>query len=269
MEFEKLEDRMLYYRSITDYKVKQKSYVMVMLDGKNFSSKIKKKYKLPFDQEFINIMNDTAAYVCSQVQGAKLAYVQSDEISIVLTDFDNNDTDCYYGYRLTKMLSIIASIATSFFNKAVITNLINNATDKGNLLDMMNKESLYQFDCKVWNVPTYNDVFAWFLYRQNDCIKNSKGQAAQTYLSHNELLGKTCDEQIQMLLNIHNIDWNAYCDGMKFGRFIYKKTVPCTKIINDKELHFNRSIWYAFDAFKLSDKNGKQTFENMFTIPQK
>ena len=158
-----------------------------------------------------------AAYVCSQVQGAKLAYVQSDEISIVLTDFDNADTDCYYGYRLTKMLSIIASIATSFFNKAVITNLINNAIDKGNLLDMLNKESLYQFDCKVWNVPTYNDVFAWFLYRQNDCIKNSKGQAVQTYLSHNELLGKTCDEQIQMLLNIHNIDWNAYCDGMKFG----------------------------------------------------
>ena len=117
MEFKNLEDRMLYYRGITDYVLPKKSYTMIMLDGKNFSSKIKKKFSLPFDDTFIDIMNKTAAYVCSQIQGAKLAYVQSDEISIILTDFDNDESTCYYGNRLSKILSISAAFATSFFNK--------------------------------------------------------------------------------------------------------------------------------------------------------
>jgi tRNA(His) 5'-end guanylyltransferase len=81
MEFKTLEDRMLYYRSQTNYVLTKKSYVMIMLDGKNFSSKIKKKFALPFDDTFIDIMNRTAEFVCSQIQGSKLAYVQSDEIS--------------------------------------------------------------------------------------------------------------------------------------------------------------------------------------------
>lgn len=266
MEFKTLEDRMLYYRSKTDYVLTKKSYTMIMLDGKNFSSKVKKKFELPFDDTFIDIMNKTAAYVCSQIQGAKLGYVQSDEISIILTDFDTKECNCFYGNRLSKILSISASLATSFFNKEILKNIIKNKSSNTEIMDAFANEPLYQFDCKAWNFPTYNDVFAWFLYRQNDCIRNSKQQASHTYLSHKILLGLKTDEQIQMLKDTNNIDWNDYDDGKKFGRFIYKKNIEGSKIVNGKEINFIRSVWYTYDGFPLNGINGRNNFNTRFDI---
>ena len=265
MEFKNLEDRMLYYRGITDYVLDKTSYTMIMLDGKNFSAKVKKKFDLPFDDTFIDIMNRTAAYVCSQIQGAKLAYVQSDEISIVLTNFDADNSNCYYKNRLSKILSISAAFATSFFNKEILKNIIKTNKPTEDIISDFDNETLYQFDCKAWNLPTYNDVFAWFLYRQNDCIRNSKQQAAHTYLSHKTLLCLKTDEQIELLKNVKNIDWNDYDDGKKFGRFIYKKNIDGTTNINGEEINFIRSIWYAYDGFELNG-DGRNYFDNKFNI---
>ena len=100
MKFKNLEDRMLYLRSLTDYKLIPNDYVLIMLDGRSFSSTIKRYFKKPFDDTFINIMNETALYLCNNVQGCKFAYVQSDEISLILTDFETPETDSFFGYRL-------------------------------------------------------------------------------------------------------------------------------------------------------------------------
>ena len=40
------------------------------------------------DKSFIGMMNETAKFLCENIQGAKFAYVQSDEISLLLTDFE-------------------------------------------------------------------------------------------------------------------------------------------------------------------------------------
>ena len=104
MKFKNLEDRMLYLRSLTDYKLIPNDYVLIMLDGRSFSSTIKRYFKKPFDDTFINIMNETALYLCNNVQGCKFAYVQSDEISLILTDFEIPETDSFFGYRLEKIL---------------------------------------------------------------------------------------------------------------------------------------------------------------------
>ena len=74
MKFDNLEDRMNYFRDLADYKLIPNSYVLAMVDGRGFSSKIKKRFKLPFDDTFIDIMNQVAAYVCKEVQGCKFAY---------------------------------------------------------------------------------------------------------------------------------------------------------------------------------------------------
>ena len=39
-------------------------------------------------------MNKTAEFLCSEIQGAKLAYVQSDEISILFDDLNNIELIC-------------------------------------------------------------------------------------------------------------------------------------------------------------------------------
>ena len=88
-------------------------------------------------------------------------------------------------------------------------------------------QPLAQFDCKVWNTDNFNDVFAYFLWRQIDCVRNSKQQAAQTYLSHKELMGKHTDEQIRLLLEKKGIDWNEYSDDEKtnYRNGYSKKTI--------------------------------------------
>lgn len=272
MKFDNLKEKCEYYRNLNDTRLVPNSYVMVMCDGRAFSKGIKTRFKKPFDEDFIQIMNETAEYICANVQGCKMAYTQSDEISIIITDFEDINSDSFFGFRNCKLLSIISSLATAKFNQLMTKYLFNKRFDKyqefsideiSNFIDNIN---LYQFDCKCWNIPSYNDVFSWFLYRQIDCVRNSKQQAAQTYLSHKELLGNDTDSQIKMLKEKKGIDWHSdYNDGMKYGRFIYKEK---EHFISAKYGEYDRSIWKSHFAFPLMEEGGKQRFINLNVIPK-
>ena len=279
MYFKNLEDKCLYYRGLSDYKLLPNSYVLVMLDGRSFSKMIKNKFEKPFDDSFIEMMNETAKYVCENVQGCKFAYVQSDEISLVLTDFDTPTTDSFFGNRLCKMQSIIASLATAKFNQLMtICNLSKNCYDNKlsdgedtiynvkQAIDYITDSKLIQFDCKCWNVPSYNDVFAWLLYRQIDCIRNSKKQTAQAYLSHKLLMGKETDEQIKLLLEEKGIDWNCFSNNKKYGRFVWKQKVLMSNIDSGEIYHRNK--WIVSPGFPLMEKDGKDKFNDLDIIPK-
>lgn len=261
MKFKSLSDRMLYLRGLTDYKLIPGEYVMLMLDGRSFSKVIKNRFKKPFDSDFIDLMNDTAAFLCGNIQGAKLAYTQSDEISIVLSDFDTIDTESFFNYRLSKILSISASLATSYFQSEMMTRFPHK------------QPGLYQFDCKAWNLPGENDVYAWMLYRQNDCIRNSVSQAAQSGCSRTELHKKNQEEQKQILLQKTGISWESdYNDGEKYGRFIYKEKEMATR--NDPVnpgsiITYERTIWKPHYAFRLSQEEGKKKFIDILNNNEK
>jgi tRNA(His) 5'-end guanylyltransferase len=233
-----LEDRMLKLRDVTSQLKLDKSLpVLAMIDGRSFSKLIKNKFTKPFDPVFMDAMNQVAACVCKEVQGCKLAYVQSDEISFFIDATDQEETP-FFEFRLCKLLSIIPSIATGMFNKLLGSQL--------------NKP--VEFDCKAWNVNNYNDVFAWFLYRQLDCIKNSKAQTAQTYLPHKQLTGLCANDQIKKLLDEKGIDWNTFDPGMKYGRFIWKET---EHFISDQYGEYDRSVWKAHEGWELSKDKEK------------
>lgn len=267
MKFETLKERMEYYRNLTDYKVMPNSYIMVMCDGRSFSKFIKNKFKKPFDDKFISMMNQTASYVCKNVQGCKLAYTQSDEMSFIITDFDTPETDIFFSGRLCKMQSIIASLATGKFNQLMIEDLVNVPASSSDIQQMVKDFTPLQFDCKVWTVPTYNDAFAWLKYRQNDCIKNSKNQAAQTYLPHKSLLGKTADEQINLLKDEKGIDWYTdYNDGEKYGRIIYKVN---REILIEKGPNAGQTCMRSFwDAYYAPVFN-KEWFDDLGIVPKR
>ena len=249
-----LEERMLEYRSIPDIKLDKNLPVLVMIDGRGFSKHIKNKFKKPFDEEFIRIMNSVAEKVSKEVMSVRFAYVQSDEISFYLDSRrdDGNNPEAFFDLRLCKLNSIIASIASGEFNKQRLILECKNVEDIKDFCPI-------QFDCKAWNVPEDNDVFAWFLYRQLDCIKNSKQQAAQTYLPHKVLLGKTADEMIKLLEKEKGISWKEdYNDGEKYGRFIWKEY---EQFHNDKmDVDYLRSIWRSHYAWKLTEEEGKERF---------
>ena len=232
-----LKERMKALQAERDYMLDKDSYILCHIDGRAFSKMIKKRFKLPFDDAFMQMMDDIAAYVCENVQGAKLAYVQSDEISIVITSFKYENGELiqgspFFDYRLCKLQSIIASLATAKFNQLFTLWMINEDSDKS-ISQQINEIPLIQFDCKCWDVNTYEDMFAWFKFRQNDCIRNSKNQFSQVYCSHKELLNKSSDEQIEYCDLKTGNDWNALNGKYKYGRLVYH-TLYTTQTINPK-----------------------------------
>lgn len=124
MIFKTIADEANYYRDLTDYKLMGNGYVMVMLDGRSFSKMINNKFNKPFDKDFIKIMNETAKYLCENVYGCVLGYVQSDEISLVIKD--TNESDGFFGYRMCKILSILSSMATGKFNQLMTLYQLKN-----------------------------------------------------------------------------------------------------------------------------------------------
>jgi tRNA(His) 5'-end guanylyltransferase len=257
MKFNTLEEKCKYYQSVQDYKLMPNSYVLVHCDGRAFSKLIKKRFKQPFDDDFIFMMNETAKYLCENVGGCKMAYVQSDEISLVLTDFDTETTDSFFGYRMCKLISTIAAMATAKFNRLWLSfqEDINLA---------INELPLATFDCKVWNVPNYNDAIAWFIFRQNDCIKNSVSQTAQILFTHKELEGVNTQGRIDKMLCEKGINWEDFDNGVKYGRFIYKvKIVTEIPQLNETT---ERYAWQIRNAFKITEN--KERFNELNIIPK-
>jgi tRNA(His) 5'-end guanylyltransferase len=250
MIFKNLKDKCNYYRDLTDYRLMPNCYIMVMIDGKNFSKLVKNKFNKPFDDWFISTMDKTAVHLCKEVQNCVCAFVQSDEISLIIKD--NTLTSSPFDGRLCKLQSVIPSIATAFFNKELIRrNLIAGM----NINDITNMPD-YCFDCKAWTVPSINDAMSWILYRQIDCIRNSKQQFAQTYMTHKSLLNKDTDMQVELCLETTGNDWNAIEDNKKYGRLFYK--LPVKKYTPDG-IEYIRYEWTA-KSEQLTDENVRIQF---------
>jgi len=262
MKFKNLEDKCQYYRGLTDYRIQGNNDILVMLDGKNFSKLIKNNFKKPFDDDFIDMMNKTAQFLCENVQGCKFAYTQSDEISLLITDYDTPETDTIFGGRICKIQSILASLATSEFNRQFILYHLGRKGFTGKSEENIIKDmKMAQFDCKVWTVPNQNDAFAWFLYRQLDCVKNSKQQTAQTYLPHKQLVKHNADEQIQMVVEKNGIDWNTFDNKYKYGRFVYKIEKQMTTTLPTGEtIEYTRNKFTPNAAWDISTEEGKKKF---------
>jgi tRNA(His) 5'-end guanylyltransferase len=250
MIFKNLKDKCNYYRDLTDYRLMPNCYIMVMIDGKNFSKLVKNKFNKPFDDWFISTMDKTAVHLCKEVQNCVCAFVQSDEISLIIKD--NTLTSSPFDGRLCKLQSVIPSIATAFFNKELIRrNLIAGM----NIDDITNMPD-YCFDCKAWTVPSINDAMSWILYRQIDCIRNSKQQFAQTYMTHKSLLNKDTDTQVALCLEATGNDWNIIGDNKKYGRLFYK--LPVKKYTPDG-IEYIRYEWTA-NSEQLTDENVRIKF---------
>ena len=256
--FKTLEEKGLYYRGLTDYRLMTGLYTIVMVDGRSFSSLIKNQFKLPFDDDFINIMNKVAQKLCKEVSGAVLAYVQSDEISLILSDFgpEEKQPEPFFQYRLCKLLSIIPCIAAGEFNKEWLKL-------QGPSMEVLNKFEPVQFDCKVWQVPSWNEAYAWFLYRQNDCIRNSVGQTGHKFLGHKKTVGLSTDQIIDRLMQ-EGVNWNSYPDDRKYGRFIWKERVEKEATDNKGNIvKCLRSVWNIHTGLILRDEEEKNVFKKV------
>lgn len=197
------------YENRTRYFLPRRTYTIIRLDGKAFHT-FTKDCNRPYDGELMTIMNLTAKELCRQIQGAKFAYVQSDEISILVTDFDSEQTDAWFDGNIQKICSISAAIATAEFNKYI---KIDNPKFK---------DKTAYFDARVFTIPDPIEVENYFIWRQKDATSNSIQMGAQSLYSHNELQGKNNSELQEMMFQ-KGVNWNDYPNGFKRGRFIEKE----------------------------------------------
>lgn len=222
------------YEDRTRYFIPRRTFVIVRLDGKSFHS-YTKGLKRPFDEDLITDMDNAVIAIMSEIQGAKFAYCQSDEISILLTDFEKITTDAWFDGNIQKMASISASLMTAQFNNIRLRRELENIIleqDKCNLgrtskntdtLLSIEHFRLAHFDSRVFTIPDRTEVYNYFLWRHQDCSRNSISMVAQANFSHKELHGKSCSQMQDMLMS-KGINWSELPEHHKNGRFIVRES---------------------------------------------
>lgn len=218
-----LGDRMKdFYEDRTRYKLARRTNTIIRIDGKAFHT-YTKGLKRPFDAGLMEDMNATAEYLCQNIQGAKFGYVQSDEISILITDYDDITTHAWFDGNLQKMASIAASLATAKFNQLRMARSCWEGNDVEGYLDAddLEKFKLAMFDARVFQIPYQEEVINYFIWRQQDATRNSISSVAQSLYSHKELNGKKTDEMHEMIFQ-KGTNWNDFSPREKRGSVIRK-----------------------------------------------
>ena len=193
-------DRMKkYYENPCNHQLIKRTPVIIRIDGKAFHN-YTKHFTKPFDINLINNMVKAATHTASEMQGFKLAYVQSDEVSFLLTDYDDINSQAWFDYKINKLCSIVASVFTYWFNKL-----------------SQSAQPAY-FDARVFNVPR-EEVANYFLWRAKDWERNSIQMAGQAVFSHEELQNKN-NKTILKMLHEANKNWYDLDNIYKFGTFI-------------------------------------------------
>lgn len=218
-----------FYENRTKTYLTRRSYTVIRIDGKAFHSYTKGLEK-PFDSKLIRAMDKTAEGLCEKIQGAKFAYTQSDEISILLTDFDNLETNAWFDNSVQKIVSVSASIATAVFNQYRIQQTLEEDwTD-------IDEIPMALFDSRVFQIPTRAEVINYFLWRQKDAIRNSVSMLAQSAFSHKALEGINTTEK-KLMLEKAGQSWESLPLEYRMGR-----------ISSKVQYNEYRTVWATQDA---------------------
>jgi len=208
----------------------------------------------PYDEHFMNAMDETTKYLCENIQGCKFGYVQSDEISLLLTDFETITTDAWFDGQVQKIVSIAAALATGKFNQLMMTNGINNDIKIEEIISIILNKDLAQFDARVFTIADPTEVENYFIWRQKDAVRNSLQMHAQSLYSHKELNGKSQVEQHDMI-HAKGENWDKLPDGFKRGRNITKYRIYDVETIDNLIDHGTTwKINPAYDYLKERDE---------------
>lgn len=197
------------YESRSQHYLTRRTPVIVRVDGRAFHTYTRGCEK-PFDYRIMNAMVLAAEQVAREMQGFKMGYVQSDEASFVLTDYDDLQTEAWFDYRQNKMESIAAATMSVAFHKA---------------MRLANRKDLAVFDARAFNLPE-SEVANYFVWRAKDWQRNSVNMLAQSVFSHKELQGKNIDQCVGMLME-RGHRWDRLGHMERFGTFLVKDEEIC------------------------------------------
>lgn len=198
----KLGDRIKRYEAVSHYTATGRTPLMIRVDGRAFHT-FTRGMDRPFDQKLTDAMVNAATDVAAEMQGFKAAYIQSDEVTFCVTDYDRIESQGWFDYDLMKVVSISAALMTARF-------ILHMGTGKTPV-----------FDGRAFSVPA-NDLVNAFLWRAKDWERNSLQMYARANFSHKQLHGKNKQAMHDML---HGIGKNWATDltpQQKNGTFLIR-----------------------------------------------
>lgn len=197
-----LGDRMKRYEHAFRSVLPQRLPIIVRVDGKAFHTVLADAER-PWDPYVREAMDDVARALCEEIQGAQLAYVQSDEVNVLVHGYKRHASQAWFDGEVQKIASVSASVATVSFNTS------SSGTKTWKLPGL--------FDSRAFVLPEA-DVCNYFIWRQQDAARNSVQMLARSFFSHSQCEDKTCAELQEMLFAHRGINWNDSPTWAKRGR---------------------------------------------------
>ena len=204
----KLGERMKWYEGQQTHRLMPLLPACCRIDGRHFHS-FTRGMARPFDEKFSGMMSKLTEWLVGE-SGAVIGYTQSDEISLVWYS-ENPKTQIFCDGKTHKMVSLLASMASVYFNKLVADCMPEKSV------------SMPTFDCRVWSTPTVMEAANYLIWREQDATKNSISMAAQSVFSHKKLQGMHSGDMQEMLWKEHKINWNDYPDSFKRGSYFARR----------------------------------------------
>ncbi|MEM6290422.1 MAG: tRNA(His) guanylyltransferase Thg1 family protein [Myxococcota bacterium] len=143
--------RMRAFEAAHDDTVLPGVYTVVRLDGRGFTRLTKEQhdFERPFDGRFRAMMIETTAHLMQETGiEVRLAYTQSDEISLVLDPASDA-----FGRRVGKLTTVLAGAASACFS--------------------LQLGAVAVFDARVCPLPHRADVLDYVAWRQADAHRNA------------------------------------------------------------------------------------------------
>lgn len=194
-------ERIKRYEKAYDFKLTPRSCLFIRVDGKSFHTFTRHCAK-PFDSALMDAMEGAARSTADEMAGFKLGYIQSDEATFMLTDFDRHETQGWFGYELNKVVSISASLFTAHFNQRY--------THPNGVPAV--------FDSRAFIVPI-DDAPNVFVWRQRDWERNSIQMLARAHFSHKQCENKKMAELHEML-HTSGVNWAKLTPREKNGTYL-------------------------------------------------
>lgn len=218
-----LGDRMKYYESVYNTTLKTGMPVIIRLDGRAFHT-FTKRFVKPFDKVFVETMCGTMLYLCRNIAHCVFGYTQSDEITLILLDYDTEESKPWLNYRTQKLCSLSAAMATAVFNRLYEKNVKALGEKDRYVLRDTGELELAMFDSRCFNI-TEEDVVNCLIWRQRDAQRNSVSAMAHKYLTKAEVYKCNTAELRKMIKEKTGLSWEDYPIGLQRGFCAVRKPV--------------------------------------------
>jgi tRNA(His) 5'-end guanylyltransferase len=198
-----------YEKPFTEARLDTTLPVYARLDGRSFSS-FTRKMKRPFDRDMSACMIETTEFLVNETK-ASLGYTQSDEISLLWEPCAPPAQFMFDG-KIQKLASVLASLCSAKF--AMAYTMYFGGMPK----------VIPSFDCRIINVPSWEEAENMILWRQQDAFKNSVQSAAHYFFGHSKLMNKNTREKLEMLHESGVKFFDQYPPSFRVGTEITKTT---------------------------------------------